>query len=164
MSSVQSISIVSLSFLIQTVSSIVFYLIVARTLPVQEVCAITLFFSFGGILTVAFSLNLDTAFTHFISYFMGKTGTYSLPRFFLVITAIIMVISFAAIASVSHVIALAFFHSSSYSAVIILMDGYVSASVGLGYMVSILREFSPSEWLPYQIYCIQSFQWVFLSV
>jgi O-antigen/teichoic acid export membrane protein len=70
---------------------------------------------------------------------MGKTGTYSLPRFFLAITAIIMVIGFAAIASVSHVIALAFFHSSSYSVVIILMGGYVSASVGLGYMVSILQ-------------------------
>ena len=70
---------------------------------------------------------------------MGKTGKYSLPTFFLVITAIVMVISFAAIASVSHVIALAFFHSSTYSAVIILMGGYVSASIGLGYMVSILQ-------------------------
>ena len=143
MSSVRSISIVSLSFFIQTVSSIVFYLVVARTLPVNEVGAITLFLSFGGIFMAAFALNLDTAFTHFISFFLGKTGKYSLPTFFLAITAIVMVISFAAIASVSHVIALAFFHSSGYSAVIILMGGYVSASVGLGYMVSIFREFSP---------------------
>lgn len=139
MSSIRSISIVSLSFFIQTVSSIIFYLVVARTLPVNEVGAITLFLSFGGIFMVAFALNLDTAFTHFISFFMGKTGKYSLPTFFLAITAIIMVISFAAIASVSHVIALAFFHSSTYSAVIILMGGYVSASIGLGYMVSILQ-------------------------
>ena len=139
MSSIRSISIVSLSFFIQTVSSIIFYLIVARTLPVQEVGAITLFLSIGGVFMAALALNLDTGFTHFISYFMGKTGTYSLPRFFLAITAIIMVIGFAAIASVSHVIALAFFHSSSYSVVIILMGGYVSASVGLGYMVSILQ-------------------------
>ena len=139
MSSIRSISIVSLSFFIQTVSSIIFYLVVARTLPVNEVGAITLFLSFGGIFVVAFSLNLDTGFTHFISFFMGKTGKYSLPTFFLAITAIIMVISFAAIASVSHVIALAFFHSSSYSAVIILMGGYVSESIGLGYMVSILQ-------------------------
>ena len=139
MSSVRSISVVSLSFFIQTVSSIIFYLIVARTLPVNEVGAITLFLSFGGIFMAAFALNLDTGFTHFISYFMGKTGKYSLPRFFLAITAIITVISFAAIASVSHVIALAFFHSSSYSAVIIFMGGYVSESIGLSYMVSILQ-------------------------
>ena len=139
MSSIRSISIVSLSFFIQTVSSIIFYLIVARTLPVNEVGAITLFLSFGGIFMAAFALNLDTGFTHFISYFMGKTGKYSLPRFFLAITAIITVISFAAIVSVSHVIALAFFHSSSYSAVIIFMGGYVSESIGLSYMVSILQ-------------------------
>ena len=126
MSSIRSISIVSLSFFIQTVSSIIFYLVVARTLPVNEVGAITLFLSFGGIFVVAFSLNLDTGFTHFISYFMGRTGKYSLPRFFLTITAIIMVISFAVVASISHVIASVFFHSSSYSAIIILMGGYVS--------------------------------------
>ncbi len=109
MSSVRSISIVSLSFFIQTVSSIVFYLIIARTLPVNEVGAITLFLSFGGIFMAAFALNLDTGFTHFISYFIGKSGKYSLPTFFLAITAIIMVTSFAVIAPVSHVIALAFF-------------------------------------------------------
>ncbi len=139
MSSVRSISIVSLSFFIQTVSSIIFYLIVARKLPVQEVGAITLFLSFGAIFMVAFALNLDTGFIHFISYLRGKTGKYSLPRFFLAITAIIMVVSFATIASVSHLIALVFFHSSSYSVVVILMGGYVSLSVGLSYMVSILQ-------------------------
>ena len=139
MSSIRSVSIVSLSFLIQTISSIIFYLIVARTLTVPEVGAITLFLSFGGIFMVTFALNLDTGFTHFISYFLGKTGKYSLPRFFLAITAIIMIISFVAIASISHMIALVFFHSSSYSAVIILMGGYVSESIGLSYMVSILQ-------------------------
>ena len=67
MSSFRSVFIVSFSFFIQTVISIVFYLIVARTIPVQEVGAITLFLSFGGIFIVAFSLNLDAGFTHFIS-------------------------------------------------------------------------------------------------
>ena len=66
MSSVRSISIVSLSFFIQTVSSIIFYLIVARKLPVQEVGAITLFLSFRAIFMVAFALNLDTGFIHFL--------------------------------------------------------------------------------------------------
>ena len=74
MSSIRSVSIVSLSFFIQTVSSIIFYLIVARKLPVQEVGAITLFLSFGAIFMVAFALNLDTGFIHFISYLRGKTG------------------------------------------------------------------------------------------
>ena len=46
---------------------------------------------------VTFALNFDTGFMHFISYFMVKTGKYSLPKFFLAITAIIMIISFAAI-------------------------------------------------------------------
>ena len=139
MSSVRSISIVSLSFFIQTVSSIVFYLIVARTLPVNEVGAITLFLSFGGIFTVAFSLNLDAGFTHFISYFLGINGKNSIPRFFLTFAATIMVVSFAVIASMSHVIASVFFHSTIYTDVIILMGGYVSESIGLGYMVSILQ-------------------------
>lgn len=139
MSSIRSVSIVSLSFFIQSVSSIIFYLILARTLPALEVGAIALFLSFGLIFMAVFALNFDTGFTHFISYFMGKTGKYSLPRFFLAITAIIMMTSFAAIASISHVISLDFFHSSSYSNVIILMGGYVSESIGLSYMVSILQ-------------------------
>ena len=50
-----------------------------------------------------------------------------------------MLISFAAIASISHVIALVFFHSSSYSVVVILMGGYVSEYVVLIFMVSILQ-------------------------
>lgn len=48
MSSFRSVSIVSISFLIQTLSSIVFYLVIARTLPHYEVGAITLFLSLGG--------------------------------------------------------------------------------------------------------------------
>jgi hypothetical protein len=50
-----------------------------------------------------------------------------------------MLISFAAKASISHVIALVFFHSSSYSVVVILMGGYVSEYVVLIFMVSILQ-------------------------
>ena len=67
---------------IQTVCSTIFYLIVARTLPAPEVGAITLFLSFGGVFIVVFSLNLDTGFTHFISYFMGKTGKIHFGSFF----------------------------------------------------------------------------------
>ena len=48
MSSIQNISLVSLSFFMQTGSGIIFYLIIAKTLPVPEVGAITLFLSFGG--------------------------------------------------------------------------------------------------------------------
>ena len=139
MSSIRSVSVVSLSFFLQTLSSIVFYLVIARTLPAVEVGAITLFLSFGGIFMTAFALNLDTGFAHFISYFIGKTGKYSLPRFFMAITAIITVVSFAVIASVSHEIASVFFHSSSYTNVVVLMGGYVSESIGLSYMVSILQ-------------------------
>ena len=139
MSSFRSVSIVTISYLIQTTSSIVFYLIVARTLPAPEVGAITLFLSFGGIFMVAFALNIDTGFTHFISYFFGKTGKFSLPRFFPAITAVIMAASFTIIASLSHEIAVLFFHSSSYATVLILMGGYVSESIGLSYMVSILQ-------------------------
>ena len=139
MSSFRSVSIVSSSFFIQTVSSIIFYLIVARTLPAPEVGAITLFLSFGGIFMTALALNLDTGFTHFISYFMAITGRYSLPMFFLTITVVIMVISFTVIASLSRVISTVFFHSSSYTYTLVLLGGYVSESIGLGYMVSILQ-------------------------
>ena len=77
----------------------------------------------------AFALNLDTGFT--------------LSRFILAITAIIMVISFAALSSISYLIASVFFYLSGYSAVIILMGGYVSESIGLSYMVSILQGIQP---------------------
>lgn len=139
MSSFKSVSIVSISFFIQTLSGIVFYLIIARTLPVVEVGAITLFLSFGGIFIVLFSLNLDTAFAHFVSYFFGETKQYSLPRFFLMIAAIMVGVSFGVTASLSHLISAVFFHSAIYTDLLILMAGYISASIGLGYMVSILQ-------------------------
>jgi O-antigen/teichoic acid export membrane protein len=139
MSQARTVSFVAVSYLVQTVGSVIFYLIAAKSLPVQEVGAITLFLSFGAIFIVAFSLNLDTGFTHFISYSFGKTGKYSLPRLFLEIAALMMAVSFAAIAASSHFIALIFFHSLMYSSLVILMGGYVSLSIGLGYMVSILQ-------------------------
>lgn len=139
MNSFHSVSIVFVSFFIQTLSGIVFYLIVARTLPTVEVGAITLFISFAGIFTTAFAMNFDTGFTHFISYFKIKREKYSIPSFFMIITAIVMFTSFIVIASVSNLIATVFFHSSAYTDIIILLGGYVSASIGLTYMVSILQ-------------------------
>lgn len=139
MSSIRIISIVSISFSIQTVIGIIFYIIIARTLPIVEVGAITLFLSLGGIFMVAFALNLDSGFTHFISYSFGKTGKYSLPRFSFLLSAIIMTISLIITVSLSHLISIVFFHSVGYSNIIILMGGYVSESIGLNYMVSVLQ-------------------------
>ncbi len=139
MSSINVISIVSISFSVQTLIGIIFYIVIARTLPIVEVGAITLFLSLGGIFMVAFSLNLDSGFTHFISYSLGKTGKYLLPRFSFLLTALIMFVSLLIIACLSGLISLVFFHSKSYTSVIILMGGYVSESIGLNYMVSFLQ-------------------------
>lgn len=109
MRSIQTLSVVTFSFFIQTIIGIIFYLVIARTLPVSEVGAVSLFLSFGGIFMVAFALNIYTGFTHFISYFKGKTGKNSLPRPFLTMTLVVMVTSFLVIAALSHVIAWFFF-------------------------------------------------------
>ncbi len=139
MSSVPALLIISLSFFIQTISGIIFYLIIARTLPVPEVGAISLFLSFGGIFTAAFAFNLDTGFAHFISYFRGRTGKFLIPIFFWKITAFIMVATFIIIVLISHLIALDFFHQSSYYVIMIILGGYVSESIGISYIVSILQ-------------------------
>lgn len=72
---------------------------------------------------VTFALNIETGFTHFMSYFMGESGKYSLAGFFLTITVIIMVISFVAIPSLSNFMSVVFFQSPAYTDVLILMGG-----------------------------------------
>jgi O-antigen/teichoic acid export membrane protein len=139
MSSFRTVSIVSLSFFLQTIFSIIFYLVIARKLSVNEVGAIALFLSFGGIFVVAFSLNLDVGLTHFISYFKGELGEYSLPRLFIFLSAVLTVASFVFITALSSIISDVFFHSTQYKSVVILMGIYVAESIGLGYLVSILQ-------------------------
>ena len=111
MSAVRSISIVTGSYFLQTLLGVIFYIIIARTLPVMEVGAITLFLSFGAIFTVVFSLNMDAGFTHFISYIHGKTGKYAFPRAFTFLSAAMVIIAFVSIVALSSTISNVFFHS-----------------------------------------------------
>ncbi len=139
MTALGNISVVSASYFVQTVSNIVFYLVVARNLPPVEVGAITLFLSFSNIFIPLFALNLDTGFTHFISYFRIKTGKPKIPKLFIILTIIMMIISFTLISSFSYQIALVFFHSKMYTNILVLLGGFVSESIGLSFMISILQ-------------------------
>jgi O-antigen/teichoic acid export membrane protein len=139
MSSFRTVSIVSLAFFLQTTFSIIFFLVIARTLPVTEVGGISLFLSFGSIFVVAFSLNLDVGLTHFISFFKGELGEYFLPRMFIVLPAVLTVTSFTFIVALSSIISDVFFHSSQYKTVVILLGVYVAESISIGFLVSILQ-------------------------
>ena len=139
MSVIRSLSIVTASYLIQTFFGILFYLVIARTLPVTEVGAITLFLSFGAIFATAFSLNLDTGFSHFISYTHGKTGRFILPRTLMILSVAMTIIAFLSITALSTTISGVFFHSLQYKGIVILMGVYVSETIALGYLVSILQ-------------------------
>lgn len=139
MSSAKSLSVVSVAFALQTIFSMIFYLVSARTLPVDEVGAITIFLSLGSILNVGFSLNLHTGFTHFMSYSNGKKKAISIPRFYLVISTVLMFVAFIAIYLLSHYIAIAFFHSSNYNLIVIVMGIFIIANMGFGYSVGLLQ-------------------------
>lgn len=139
MSTVKSISIVTSSYLIQTLTGLLFYIIIARNLPITEVGAITLFLSFGAIFSTAFSLNLDIGFAHFISYIHGKTGKYGFPRAFMILSFTMVIVALLFITLLSSDISRIFFHSPQYRDVVLLMGVYVSETIGLGYLVSILQ-------------------------
>ncbi len=139
MTGVKTVSLVAVSFGAQTLVSVIFYLVIARTLPVTEVGAIALFLSLEAIFFTIFSLNLDTGFIHFISYFQEKNSIESIPRKFILLSVLTIIFSLTSISAASGIIATVFFHSIEYEAVVNLLGIFVAETIGIGYLVSFLQ-------------------------
>ena len=106
-----------------------FYILIARFLPVASIGIIALSGAIVSFLTVIFSLGIDYGFQHYISYYIGKSdfsGARYIIRISLLLIVILSIIVFASGWIFSGPISIIFFHSIIFEPVVKLLGVYAS--------------------------------------
>lgn len=148
---------------VQVISALVFYFIITRFFTLTEVGAIALFLAIVGLFSIIFTLGMNVAAQHFISYSLSN-GDYLSTRGYLYnilkIALLTSLLGFILLFAISPLLSILLFHSVKFLELIQLLSfdivGIVLFSVLNGILLG-LRKFQVSAiisivvWIVYYI-------------
>ena len=113
----------------------VFYIYLARVLPLGELGSVVILQSIAPVVGTAMTLGLGAGFNHFLSYHRARgelATTRALVRRAMMATALLSLVGFAAVALASDGLSVLFFHSGKYAYDIQLLGAYIGLLTAIG--------------------------------
>jgi O-antigen/teichoic acid export membrane protein len=119
----------------------IFYLYLARVLPLGELGSVVILQAIAPIASTAISLGLGAGFNHFLSYYRARgerSTTRTLVRSSFVAAGVLALVAVAIIAALSNPLSVLFFHTDQYASTIQLLGVYVGLSTAVGIFLGVL--------------------------
>ncbi len=128
-------------YAVLTLSGAAFYLYVTHIFPTSTVGSIALLLAIVGLFPVFFTLGLQYGWQHFVSYAIGENNTEEIKRLIRQAIRTGLLLSGASViflVATAHYISIFFFHTGTYTSLILLMGLDIAPAIMIQIMNGIM--------------------------